>query len=75
MSLMIQAYLLERYGPRLNVEQLAEALQIGKSTIHNQIGAGTFPICTYLDQRTRFADVRDVASYLDSCRARATTPA
>ena len=72
MSLFIQAYLLERYGPRLTIEQLAEALQIGKSTIHNQVGAGTFAIPTYLDQRTRFADVRDVASYLDACRSRAT---
>lgn len=75
MSLFIQAFLLERYGARLTVEQMAEALQIGKSTIHNQIGADTFPIPTYLDQRTRFADVRDVAKYLDDCRARAATPA
>lgn len=75
MTLFVQAFLLERYGARLTVEQMAEALQIGKSTIHNQIGAGTFAIPTYLDQRTRFADVRDVASYLDACRESAKTPA
>lgn len=75
MSLLTQAYLLERYGPRLTVEQLAEALQIGKSTIHNRIGKETFEIPTYLDCNTRFADVRDVATYLDACRERAKTPA
>jgi hypothetical protein len=73
MSLLTQAYLLERYGPRLTVEQLAEALHIGKSTIHTQVGKGTFEIPTYLDRNTRFADVRDVASYLDACRERAKT--
>ena len=75
MNLLTQAYLLERYGPRLNVEQLAEVLGIGKSTIHNEVGAGTFAIPTYLDHRMRYADVRDVAAYLDECRERAKTPA
>ena len=28
MSLLTQAYLLERYGPRLNTKQLAEALGV-----------------------------------------------
>lgn len=75
MSLLTQAWLLEKYGPRLNVDQLAEVLQIGRSTIHNEVGAGTFQIPTYLDRRTRFADIRDVATYLDACREHARTPA
>lgn len=72
MSLMTQAYLLEKYGPRLNVEQLANVLGMAKGTIYNQISAQTFPVPTYVDQKQRWADYRDVASYLDDCRGKST---
>jgi hypothetical protein len=75
MSLMTQAFLVERYGLRLTMDQLAEALSVGKSTIYNQVSAGTFPVPTYLDGNKRFADYRDLATYLDACRARAATQA
>jgi hypothetical protein len=73
MSLLTQAYLLEQYGPRLTVDQLAKALCLATNTIYNQVAAGTFEVPTYLDGKKRFADYRDVATYLDACRERATT--
>lgn len=73
MSLLTQAYLLDKYGPRLNVEQLAEVLGMAVGTIYNQVGASRFPIPTYVDGKARWADYRDVATYLDDCRARAGT--
>lgn len=71
MSLMTQAYLLEKYGPRLTVEQLAEVLGLKPGTVYNQISAQTFPVPTYVEGNKRFADYRDVASHLDQCRGRA----
>jgi hypothetical protein len=73
MSMMLQAMLFERYGPRLTVEQLGQALDLARNTIYNQVAAGTFAVPTYVDGGKRFADVRDVASYLDACRERAKT--
>lgn len=70
MSLLTQAYLLERYGPRLTLEQLAEVLALKVKTVRNQIHLGTFPVPTYLDGH-RVADFRDVAAYLDERREEA----
>jgi hypothetical protein len=70
-SLLTQAYLLENYGPRLNTEQLASVLGITKPAVYNQLSAGTFPIATYKDAGKTWADYRDVAAYLDTCRERA----
>lgn len=75
MSLLTQAYLLEKYGPRLNVEHLAEVLGMAKGTIYNQISAQSFPVLTYVDGKQRWADYRDVATYLDACRDRAKSGA
>lgn len=71
MSLLTQAYLLEKYGPRLTVAQLAEVVGSAEQTIYNKCAKGTFPVLTYVDGGKRFADYRDVAKYLDDCRERA----
>ena len=71
MSLMTQAIVADKYGLRLTIDQLAEALQLGKSTVYNQVSAKTFPIPTYVEGGTRFAAFQDVAAYLDGCRANA----
>lgn len=63
----------EQYGLRLSLDQLAEVLGMAKNTIYNQVSSGTFGVPTYIDCNKRFADFRDVANYLDSCRKRATT--
>jgi hypothetical protein len=68
MSLLTQAYIVERYGLRLNVEQLAEVLGVTKGALYNQFSAGTCSVKTYLDNGKRWADYRDVAEYLDECR-------
>ncbi len=75
MSILTQALVAERYGLRLNVEQLGAVLGLTKGAIHNQISDGTFPIPTYLDGGRRWADYRDVAEHLDKCRERAKATA
>ena len=69
MSMLIQAYLLERYGPRLNAEQLAQALGYSVNTVYNKLAKGTLTVLSYLDDGKRWFDVRDVADYLDEVRA------
>lgn len=73
MSLLTQAIVAEKYGLRLNTEQLADVLGVTKASLYNQFSAGTCPIKTYVDSGKRWADYRDVADYLDSCRARASS--
>lgn len=68
MSLVTQAFIFEKYGPRLNADEMAELLGITRPTLYNQISAGTFQIKTYLDGGKRFADYRDVAEYFDLAR-------
>lgn len=66
MSLVTAAFVFERYGPRLNVEQLAEVLGVTKGAIYNQLSDGTCPVKTYLEGGRRWADYRHVAEHLDS---------
>ena len=75
MSLLTQAWLLEKYGPRLTIDQLAEVLDLEPRTIYNQVSAGSLGIPTYKDGAKRFADIRDVSAYLDECRGRAKAAA
>ena len=55
----------------MNIEQMADVMGIAQATIYNQISAGRFPIKTYVEGKSRFADVRDVSEYFDQCRSRA----
>ena len=71
MSLLHEAIIAEKYGLRLTIEQLAEALGLAKNTIYNQIANGTFGVKTYLDGKQRWTDYRDLAAYLDSVRENA----
>jgi hypothetical protein len=73
MSLLTQAYLLEKYGPRLTIDQLSEVLGIAAGSIYNMVSANQLTLPTYVDGKRRWADYRDVATYLDECRARAGT--
>lgn len=69
MSFLTQAYLLDNYGPRLTVAQLAKVLGLAEGTVRNKIAGGTLSLRTYLADGGRWADYRDVAEYLDECRA------
>jgi hypothetical protein len=68
MSLITQAFVVEKYGIRLSVEQLANVLGLSKGALYNQFSAGTCPVKTYVDGGKRWADYRDVAMHLDECR-------
>lgn len=71
MSLLTQAYLLEKYGPRLGADDVAKVLGISRAALYNQISAGTCRVKTYLDGGKRWADYRDVAAFFDEVRAAA----
>lgn len=71
MSLLSHFYFLEKYGPRLDVEQMADAMGLTTSAIHRRISDGTLGIPTYVDSGKRWADARDMAEYFDTMRAEA----
>lgn len=71
-SLVTQMIVSEKYGLRLNTAQIAEVLGITKAAVLNKVSDGTMPIKTYMDAGKRWADYRDVAEHIDSCRQRAT---
>lgn len=71
MSLLTQAHLLDKFGPRLDVEQLGQVLALSPKTILNQISARSFSVPTYVDGGKRWADVRDVAERFDALRDKA----
>lgn len=71
MSLMTQAIVAEKYGLRLTIEQIADALNLAKQTVYNRVAEGTLGVKTYLEGGKRFASFQDVAAYLDECRAHA----
>lgn len=68
MSLVTQAFIVEKYGLRLNAEQIADILGVTKAALYNQISSNTCPVKTYLDAGKRWADYRDVATYFDEVR-------
>ena len=68
MSLLHEAIVAEKYGLRLTVDKLGEALCLAPQTIYNKIAKGEFMVPTYVDGGKRYSDYRDVAAYLDSCR-------
>jgi hypothetical protein len=69
MSLMTQAYILEKYGPRLNAEQIAEVIGITVTALHTQRSKGVLGVRTYREGGRVWADYRDVASFFDEVRA------
>ncbi|MCX7179474.1 MAG: hypothetical protein NTX56_12130 [Proteobacteria bacterium] len=71
MSLLTQVYLMEKYGPRLSLDALAEALGSTKNTLYNQISQGTCPVPTYVDGGKRWAAMEDVAEYFSAARRKA----
>lgn len=66
--LLNQLWLLDKYGPRLTMEDLAKVLRRERQTIYNQISAGTFEVPTYKVRGERFADAGDVAKHLEEAR-------
>ncbi|MEJ5028632.1 hypothetical protein [Comamonas sp. MYb69] len=67
-SLVTQMLVAEKYGLRLDINQLAKVLGISPGTVLNRISANTFGIQTYIDNGKRYADFRDVAKHFDTIR-------
>lgn len=72
MSLLAQMVLADKYGMRLDMEQLAKELDMRKGTLMNKVSDKTLGIKTYMDGGKRWADVRDVAAHYDRKREEAT---
>jgi AraC-like DNA-binding protein len=72
-DIVTQMMVAKKYCLRLSMEQLAGVLGIAKSTLYNQVSAGTCRVPTYLDGGKRFADYRDVAAHLDACHLTASS--
>lgn len=71
MSLLTTAYLMDKHGLRLDLEALAKELDTTPANLRRRISLGDFEIPTYVDGGRRWADVRDVAEYLDERRDQA----
>jgi excisionase family DNA binding protein len=64
-GLMTRAAILDRYGFRLTMEQVAEVLKLSVGTVYNLASSGELRIATYKDSNRRFASYQAVADYLD----------
>ena len=64
-TLMTRAALIDRYGFRLTMEQLAEVLGCSPGTVYNLLSSGQLRIRTYKEGSRRFASYDAVAEYLD----------
>ena len=64
-DIVTQAFIFKKYGPRLNTEQLSEALGWSKQTLYNHIAAGTCPVKTYSENGKRWASYEHVAEYFE----------
>ncbi len=71
MSLLTQMVLIEKYGLRVDLDRVAEILETTPPNIRRKISAARFEIPTYIDNGKRWADIRDVAEYLDQRRQEA----
>lgn len=71
MSLLAQMVLIEKYGLRVDLDRLAVILETTAPNLRRKISEATFEIPTYIDGGKRWADIRDVADYLDRRRQEA----
>jgi excisionase family DNA binding protein len=62
---MTRAYLLDKYGVRLSMEQVAEELGMSIGTVYNLISSGELGIPTYKEGNRRYASYQGIADYLD----------
>lgn len=75
MNFVRLAFLLDKYGVRLSMDQLADAMGLATNTIYNKVASGKLRVPTYLDDGKRWADAVAVASYLDEMAKSATIQA
>ena len=65
-GLATKAMIADRYGLRLDMNQLAEVLNLSPHTLYIQIMEGTLAVPTYKEGRRRWASYDAVADYLDA---------
>lgn len=68
MTLLTTAYLLEKYGPLLTEDNVAEVLHIGARTVRNQRSLKTFPIPCSKQGGQPLWHASDVAEHVDGLR-------
>lgn len=73
MSLLTAAFLMDRYGPLLTEDELAEVLKLKPGTVRNQRSGGTLGIPCIRRGKTPLFHAEDVATYIDAIRAEATS--
>jgi len=66
MSLMTRAAIIDKYGLRLTMEQLADVLGLNRGSVYNLAASGELPVPTYKEGTRRFASYDAVADYLDA---------
>jgi hypothetical protein len=66
MKLTTRSMIVDKYGMRVTMDQLAEILDVTPHTIYNLIGTNELPIRTYKEGKRRFASYEAVADYLDA---------
>lgn len=71
MNFLTIAYLMDKHGLRLDLEALSKELDTTPANLRRRISLEDLEIPTYVDGGKRWADVRDVASYLDARREQA----
>ena len=62
---LTRAYILEKYGVRLDMDQLASLLRISKHTLYKQKSDGNLGFAMYTENGRCFADYEEIAKYLD----------
>jgi hypothetical protein len=77
----LEQTLFDKYGPRLNTAELASVFKTTPDSVRTMISNDEFYVPVYRDndepgsRAPWFADVRDVADYLDRKRPKAAKPA
>lgn len=73
LSLLTSAFLMEKFGPLLNEEQLASVLHTEPGTIRNQRSSGVLGIPCIRRGKIPLYHAEDVAGYIDAIRTAAAT--
>lgn len=68
MSLLVTAHLLDRYGPLLSTEDLAQVLKLDVGTIRNKMSSRELDLPRIKQGRNVLFHVDDVASLVETLR-------
>jgi excisionase family DNA binding protein len=69
MSLLVTAHLLDRYGPLLSTEDLAQVLKLDVGTIRNKMSSRELDLPRIKQGRNVLFHVDDVASLVENLRS------